>query len=136
MPPEVLIRKLALLRRTLQDLAAFERSTQPEIEAQHYAVERIFELLVGIASDILFHVLAERGLTPGSYREAFQLAAEQGLLPVELAGRLQQAAGMRNILVHMYERIDYAILHQSIGPALRDFARFIAAAEQWSTTDA
>jgi uncharacterized protein YutE (UPF0331/DUF86 family) len=39
---------------------------------------------------------------------------------------------MRNILVHMYETIDYAIVHQSIGPALRDFARFVAAAERWA----
>lgn len=28
---------------------------------------------------------------------------------------------MRNILVHMYEDIDYAILHASIEPALDEF---------------
>lgn len=132
MPREVLLRKLAFLRQLLRDLAVYEHATQAEVEAQHYAVERILELLVGAASDLLYHVLAERGLAPTSYREAFRLAAQEGLLPDDLAGQLQKAAGMRNILVHMYETIDYAIVHQSIGPALRDFARFVAAAEQWA----
>jgi uncharacterized protein YutE (UPF0331/DUF86 family) len=128
---EVLLRKLAYLRLLLRDLRAFEHASQAEVEAQHYAVERIIELLVGAASDLLFHLLAERGLQPGSYREAFKLAGREGLLPAELAERLQLAAGMRNILVHMYEEIDYAIVHQSIGAMLQDFARFIAEAEGW-----
>ena len=32
----------------------------------------------------------------------------------------------------MYEEIDYAIVHQSIGPALRDFVQFVALAEGWA----
>jgi uncharacterized protein YutE (UPF0331/DUF86 family) len=127
----VLLRKLAYLRRLLRDLGAFAHASQAEVEAQHYTVERIIELLVGAASDLLFHLLAERGVQPASYREAFRLAGREGLLPTDLAEQLQLAAGMRNILVHMYEDIDYAIVHQSIGPLLSDFARFIAAAEQW-----
>ncbi len=133
MPRDVLVRKLALLRQLVRDLYAFEHATQAEVEAQHYAIERIFELMVGVASDLVFHILAERNITPSSYREAFRLAGQEGLLASELALRLQQAAGMRNILVHMYETIDYVILHQSIGPALRDFAQFVAVAEQWDT---
>lgn len=131
MSREVLLRKLALLRRLLHDLRAFEHATLAEVEAQHYTVERIIELLVGVASDLLFHLLGERGLHPGSYREAFKLAGQEGLLPVELAERLQRAAGMHNILVHLYETIDYSIVHQSIRPMLVDFAHLIAEAEQW-----
>lgn len=131
MPRDVLLRKLAYLQRLLRDLAPFEGATQAEIETHHYAVERILELLVGAAVDLLFHILAVRGLTPVSYREAFQLAAREGLLPDDLAARLVQAEGMRNILVHMYETIDYAIVHASIAPALRDFAAFVALAEEW-----
>ncbi len=131
MPRDVLLRKLTYLRRLLHDLGAFACASQAEIEAQHYAVERMIELLVGAASDLLFHALTERSLQPSSYREAFKLAGQLGLLSAELAERLQLAAGMRNILVHMYEEIDYAIVHQSIGDLLRDFASFIAEAERW-----
>ena len=129
MAPEVLLRKLTYLRRLLADLAPFEGATLPTVEAEHYKLERLFELLVMAASDILFHELAERGLTPDSYRTAFTLAAAQGLISPDLADRLQEAAGMRNVIVHLYEEIDYAILRGSIGPALRDFGQFVAAFE-------
>jgi uncharacterized protein YutE (UPF0331/DUF86 family) len=134
MPREVLLRKLAYLRRLLNDLAAFADASQLEIEAQHYTVERIIELLVAVMSDLLFHLLAERGLQPASYRDAFRLAGTAGLLPADLAARLQLAAGMRNIIVHMYEELDYAIIHQSIPSLLQDTAQFISAAEGWDTT--
>jgi predicted nucleotidyltransferase len=45
---------------------------------------------------------------------------------IDLAERLQDAASMRNLIVHLYEQIDYAILHDSIAPALRDFSQVVA----------
>jgi len=124
--PDVLLRKLTYLRQLLADLAPFEGTTLARVQAEHYKVERLFELLVMTASDILFHVLAERERAPDSYRGAFRMAAEQGILPQELAERLQAAAGMRNVLVHLYEEIDYTILRDSIAPALHDFRQFVA----------
>jgi uncharacterized protein YutE (UPF0331/DUF86 family) len=127
--PDTLLRKLTYLRQLLADLAPYAGATLSEVYAEHYKLERVFELLVMTATDILFHLLAEQGLTPDSYRAAFKIAAEQGLLPADLADRLQEAAGMRNVLVHMYEEIDYTILRDSIEPALQDFGQFVAVFE-------
>jgi len=124
-PPDVLVRKLTFLRQLLRDLAQFENVPLVEMKSQHYTVERLFELLVAVTTDILFHELKRLGFSPESYRDAFQIAAEQNLLPLDLSTRLQQAAGMRNIIVHLYETIDYTILHSSIEPALRDFNQFL-----------
>jgi uncharacterized protein YutE (UPF0331/DUF86 family) len=50
---------------------------------------------------------------------------DAGILPAELAGRLQQMARFRNLLVHMYWKIDYGqvfdVLQQNLGD-LRGFA--------------
>jgi len=124
--PDVLLRKLTFLRQVLADLAPYEKATVAQVRADHYKIERIFELLVVAATDIIGHKLAERQIVPDSYRQAFSLAAEQGWLPLDLAERLQEAAGMRNLIAHMYERIEYPILQQSIKPALRDFEQFVA----------
>ena len=126
MAPDVLLRKLTYLRQLLADLTLYQNATLAQVLADHYKLERIFESLVVAAADILNHKLAERGLTPGTYREAYKLAAEQGLLPLDLAERLQDAASMRNLIVHLYERVDYTILRDSIAPALRDFSQFVA----------
>jgi uncharacterized protein YutE (UPF0331/DUF86 family) len=77
-------------------------------------------------TDIVNHKLAESGLIPDSYRDSYKLTAEQGLLPSELAERLQNTAAMRNVIVHLYERVDYIILRDTIGPALRDFSQVVA----------
>jgi uncharacterized protein YutE (UPF0331/DUF86 family) len=124
--PEVLLRKLDYLKQLLVDLAPYEGAALAQVRSDHYKLERLFELLVMTASDILFHQLVERGLTPDSYRGAFALAATEDLLPPDLAGRLQEAAGMRNVIVHLYQEIDYRVLRDSISPALRDFGQFVA----------
>ena len=126
MAPNVLLRKLTYLRQLLADLAPYENTTLDQVLADHYKLERIFELLVVTATDILNHKLAERDLTPDTYRDSYKLAAEQGLLPLDLAERLQDAASMRNLIVHLYERVDHTILRDSIAPALRDFSQFVA----------
>ncbi len=129
MAVEVLLRKLMYMRQLLRDLELFRQASFSEVVAEHYKLERLFELLVVAASDILNHLLAEQGVVADSYRAAFRQAGEQGMIPMELAERLQDAAGMRNVLVHLYDEIDYTILHASIVPALTDFAQFVQVME-------
>ncbi len=45
---------------------------------------------------------------------------------MDLAQRLAGAAGLRSILVHLYEEIDYEIVADSIAPALDDFGALAA----------
>lgn len=127
MAPEVVLRKLEQLRRLLQDLQPFASASLAEITAEHYKVERILELLATAGADLVQHLLAERGVIAASYRDAFGQAATAGLIEPDLARQLERAAGMRNVLVHLYEAIDYEILRASIGEALRDFAALVAA---------
>ncbi|VAW31409.1 Protein of unknown function DUF86, SO_3166 group [hydrothermal vent metagenome] len=126
MVPDVLMRKLLFMRQLLADLLPYKNASLSQVEAEHYKLERLFELLIAASTDILFHTLAEQNISPTSYRDAFRLAGKHKLIPVELANRLQNAAGMRNILVHLYEEIDYNILHSSIQPTLQDFNQFVA----------
>ncbi len=123
---DVLIRKLNYLRQLLADLAPYQGATLAQVQADHYKLERLFELLVVAAVDLLQHLLSEQQIVPESYRDTFALAATKGFIPKELAERLQEAAGMRNIIVHLYEEIDYAILHESIKLALQDFSQFVS----------
>jgi uncharacterized protein YutE (UPF0331/DUF86 family) len=101
MPPDVLLRKLGYLRQLLSDLAPYRDAKQTDVIAEHYKIERLFELLVMTASDILFHELTAQNVSPASYRDAFKLAGTHELIPQDLSERLQKAAGMRNIIVHL-----------------------------------
>ncbi len=126
MSPDVLRRKLSAVAVYIQDLRRHENITFEEFMKNHYEIERILELLIMTASDIVMHLLSSRDeAAPSSYRAVFLRAGELGILSVELSRNLSLSAGLRNILVHEYEEIDYSILHQSIPAALRDFTKLI-----------
>lgn len=127
MSPEVLKRKLQKLIQYLNDLKKHEGSSFETFMESHYEVERILELLIETSSDLVFHELSKKELTPDSYREAFLMAGEKKIISKELAKNLALACGMRNILVHEYEEIDYKLVHKSIKAALHDFANLIKA---------
>ena len=130
MSPEVLARKLVQLRRFLEALRCYEGATAEEVERDPFAVERLLELLVQVSVDLVAHDLRRRDMVADSYRDAFRKAGEHGILPGDLAGRLQEAAGLRNLLVHMYEQIDYRVVAGSIAPALEDFGEVLAVFEK------
>lgn len=125
MTREVLARKLASLERYLDDLRPHRGASADELRKDPYRVERLLELLIEVAVDVVSHELAERDVTPESYRDAFGRAGDAELLPRALADRLRDAAGLRNVLVHMYDEIDYDIVADSVDRALDDFGLFL-----------
>lgn len=131
MTSEVFIRKKELLINYLNDLKEYKNYSYEEFMENHYAIERLLELLVSVSTDIIFHLLTQRGEEiPTTYRTAFLRAGEISLLSEDLAFRLAQAAGMRNILVHGYEEIDYKIIYQSIKQAIVDYSQFLVEVEK------
>jgi len=124
MSPEVIQRKLAMLIAYRSDLE--KTVSSGPIEDTHYAVERLFQLIVECMYDIASHWLALRGdVHPDSYVEVFQEAGKKGLLAPVLASSLASAARMRNLLVHVYERIDLGKIQEAIPSLLADAQEFL-----------
>ena len=131
--PDAIARRVLALNEALQHLSA----KSPEITAESLAadpllqaaVERWLQVSVEACIDIAYHVISERGWTPpDAARSAFETLGNHGLIPRELAERLTRAAGMRNILVHDYVRVDRAILAAAVKTALTDLRAFGAVA--------
>ena len=60
---------------------------------------------------------------PVSNQEAIEIAASHGVMPEEFAKKISPMAGLRNILVHEYIKVNSAIIHQHI-QHLEDFYQF------------
>lgn len=126
MSPDVIAKKLVSMTTYLNDLLPHKNISFDEFMKKHYEIERLLELLVMTSSDIVFHLISSKGESiPASYKAAFLRAGELGLISSGLGKSLALGAGLRNILVHEYEEIDYNLVHQSIPTATRDFADFI-----------
>ncbi|MHC1626259.1 MAG: type VII toxin-antitoxin system HepT family RNase toxin, partial [Methanoculleaceae archaeon] len=83
-------------------------------------------LSIQSAIDIATDVIAEERLRkPFTYRETFEVLAEEGIIPGSLARDLSNLAGFRKVLVHIYWGMDlkqvYAILQHDLA-VLRAFS--------------
>ena len=91
-------------------------------------VEPTLQVAIQSALDAASHVVADERLgEPQTYREVFGLLARHGWIAPELADRLCDMAGFRNILVHGYEAVDLAIVEDVVRNRLDDFLAFVAA---------
>lgn len=90
------------------------------------AVERLLMRLVDRAVAINLHVSgALGGTTERDYRASFGAAAEVGVLPAELAEELADSAGMRNVLVHEYVRVDLEQVAAAIPRSVDGYERYV-----------
>ena len=66
--------------------------------------ERTLELLVEISSDIVGHLLTEKGLPPAnSYRNVFINASKADILSASLVDRIIPLVALRNRIIHEYD---------------------------------
>jgi len=127
----VVERKLEALRHCLQRLRdrrpAEATALAADADLQDVLVlnlSRAVQLCVAIAA----HLLADTQLpVPRTMGETFAHLAAAGLVSADLARRLRRAVGFRNIAVHNYEVIDWAIVHALTGEPLADFEHYAAA---------
>lgn len=77
------------------------------------------------AIDLANALIRERELgLPASNRDSFRLLAEGGVIPADLAERLQRMVGFRNVAVHRYRDLDVAIIASVITRDLDDLLAF------------
>lgn len=90
------------------------------------AAAHALQVAVQVCIDIGAHLVAEEGLdSPSDYRDVFASLRSIGL-DDQLAGRMAEAAGMRNILVHEYLEVDDELVWGALDRLddLREFAAF------------
>ena len=94
-------------------------------------VERNAELLAQVCIDVALHIVAASGTAaPETYREALRALAPIIDLADDVAARLASAAGLRNLLVHMYLEIDHGRLYDEMG-WIDDTEALAAGVERW-----
>jgi uncharacterized protein YutE (UPF0331/DUF86 family) len=129
MDQDIVARRILVLNETLLNLDGLRpRLTGQQLVAEplvQAALERWVQVAVECCIDLAYHVVSAHGWTPpDSARGAFESLASHGVIPSELAQRLARAAGMRNILVHDYVRVDRGMLVGALGSALDDLRSF------------
>jgi uncharacterized protein YutE (UPF0331/DUF86 family) len=124
----LITRKLALIAADVKALAPIATKTLDEYlrsEVDEVLVERYLERIVGRMIDVNYHLLVESGQPPPTdYYQSFTQLSQLGVLPAEFALRIAACAGLRNRLVHEYDDIDAARVHEAAAAAVRDIPEY------------
>lgn len=133
--PDVVTRRLRLIRDIIDAFEQVEQATAQELSERTikiFAAERMVTQLVDLATDINGHVAATQlARAPEDYADGFRLIAQVVGLPDETARELQQAAGLRNVLVHDYVNVDVAQLAAALPRVRPVFQAYVTAVSQW-----
>ncbi len=126
---------LALLGRyvrILRELAAVPLDEYVGDPRNYGSGERFLHLAIETVLSIGHHVIAASGFAqPGSYAEVFRVLGRERVLPADFAASLEPMARMRNRLVHHYEDVDPALVHELLRTRLADFDRFAEAVTRY-----
>ena len=80
---------------------------------------------VQVSVDLAAHLVADLDVpAPDTMADAFSALGEAGVLDPPLVGRMRAAVGFRNVAVHAYQSIDWAIVHRICHEHLDDFRAF------------
>jgi uncharacterized protein YutE (UPF0331/DUF86 family) len=120
--------KLESLMRCVRRIEA-KRPNSIETLFQDFDIQDILvlniERAVQLCVDICIHWISSLGRpAPQSMAAVFIEAAEVKLIPSPLAERLARSVGFRNVAVHQYEKIDWAIVYAIAWEHLDDFRLF------------
>lgn len=115
--PDRARRLIASIERWREVLA--EQSGDPY--RRRYAVQAAVQACIDLAN----HVIASEGWrVPQDYGDAFTVLREQDVIDAALAERLGALAGLRNLLVHLYDEIDDDRVAQETAAGLHDLDGF------------
>lgn len=128
---DVLSSRLSALDGYLAELRSLRTQSREAFVAEsalHHLAERFVHLACEAVLDLAHHVISDTGLRqPATYREAMDVLAEGGVIDEDLALRLANWIGLRNVLVHLYLSIDHGRVWDALQDDFADLEAFAAA---------
>ncbi len=121
--------KLSYIQTYYQELEGVLGYSDQEIKLDILmlrALERIIQLIVDEITDINNHIIRYAQLrVPEDFQSAFFILAENKILPEEFARTIAPVVGLRNRLIHRYEKVDVEILLNTIRRNKEDFKEYV-----------
>ncbi|MBK9946025.1 MAG: DUF86 domain-containing protein [Nitrospira sp.] len=128
MVDDVVINKAASIERCLrriQDEYAGNEQNLIENQTKQDAIILNLQRACETAIDLAMYVVSTRKLgVPQDSRDAYALLQAGGLLPADLALRMQRMVGFCNVAIHEYTHLNLDVVHSIITTQLDDFRVF------------
>lgn len=124
-----LVDKLIKLEQYLNEMKNEKPPTYNEYLSNRitrYGIERLLQLIVDLALDINNIIIKYYGRPPAAdYFNSFIELVEIGVLDREFVYQIAPSTGLRNRLVHEYEKIDNRIVYESIDKTYEYYLKYM-----------
>jgi uncharacterized protein YutE (UPF0331/DUF86 family) len=127
--PDLIAKRLAFIETRLRELTTMARldRVHEDLKEERF-VEHTLQLAIQAALDVASHIVSDERLgEPATNRDLFDRLATGGWISKELAAKLGDMAGFRNVLVHGYQDVDLDIVVDAARNRLEDLTVFVAA---------
>ena len=96
------------------------------------ACERYFEKIIEAVIGLCFIFIREKNFKmPEDEEKVFDILEQNQIISKELTEKLKEIKGMRNFIIHQYEKIDDELVFEAITEALeKDVNEFIKSVEK------
>lgn len=126
---EIIINKLIKMEEYLGELEKFKPKSYKKYkndQLTRYAVERLVQLIIDLALDVNNILIKRSDKYPAQdYFSSFLELIDLGILPEEFAREIAPSTGIRNRLVHEYEKINDKIVYQNLDKIIKFYFDYI-----------
>lgn len=130
--PKIVLTRLNKIEEYLQRLDKYETLTLEEYlenEETQLITERLIQIITEAALDINKHILSRLGILQQrddwTNKDYFLEVGNHKIITQDLANELSAAAGMRNILVHLYLNINPNQVFSAIAKSLQYYPLYM-----------
>jgi len=125
----VIRRKLINLSEYIEELEPFLEYNYEQYISNYFIKrtgERLIQLIVENMVDINSIIISEMNHIPSKdYYSSFEIIGQLGVIPINFATELAPCTGMRNRLVHEYDKIQDKIVFDSIKKVISMVNKYI-----------
>lgn len=125
----VINERLKHIKEGLTNLKNFIKVSRKEflkdkklISAVKYEIIKTFEAISSICSHI---IVKKFGIRANSYAECFEILKEKGIIGEKLANNLSRMAKFRNLIIHMYQKVDDEKVYEILKRGIKDIEDYI-----------
>lgn len=126
---EIIVNKLIKMEKYINELEKYKPQTYNKYknkQLKRYAVERLIQLIIDLALDINNILIKKADKYPAQdYYSSFLELIDLEILPEEFAKDIAPSTGIRNRLVHEYEKIDDRIVFQNLDKLIDYYLDYI-----------
>ncbi|MFH1837939.1 MAG: DUF86 domain-containing protein [Candidatus Kuenenbacteria bacterium] len=132
---KLIILKLSKIKDYYKEMEPLLKFKPNEILADYYKLrtfEREFQLIVDTILDINTHIISTLDFQiPDDYQGTFAILAQAKVLPEKFCNKFASVVGLRNMIVHKYEKVDNKKFIFDLQKEAKDFKEYCGLIEKY-----